>query len=274
MESIVGNVPVFYEERGDGTSALFLHGAGVDHREIMGAMEPVFVARDACRRIYPDLPGMGRTPAPDAIASADDVLDVLLGLVDAVIGDRDFVVVGHSAGAYYARAIADIRRQRAVGLAVICPLFDGLREVPQHTVMRTSDALGEALTSPDLEVFRDYFVVQTPETLEAYKAYVEPSLPLADDESLERIAERWALASRGDDRPEPYERPTLIVTGRQDSTVGYVGQWNAAERYPHATFAVLDRAGHALPHEQPELLSALMTEWLRRVDEQLVDRRK
>jgi hypothetical protein len=32
---------------------------------------------------------------------------------------------------------------------------------------------------------------------------------------------------------------------------------------------VLDRAGHALPHEQPGLLAALLGEWLDRVGEQL-----
>jgi pimeloyl-ACP methyl ester carboxylesterase len=268
MESIVNDVPVFYEERGEGRPALLLHGAGVDHQEIMGAMEPAFVSLDAYRRIYPDLPGMGRTPAPDEIASADDVLDVLLGLVEARIGDDDFVVAGHSAGAYYARAIAERCRERAAGLAVICPLFDGLRDVPQHVVMHTSEPLDEPLSPPDLEVFRDYFVVHTPETLEAYRAYVEPSLPLVDHEALERIGERWTLTPRYAPLG-PYERPTLIVTGRQDSTVGFAGQWDAAERYPHATFAVLDRAGHALLHEQPALLSALVTEWLRRVEEQL-----
>ena len=272
MESIVSDVPVFYEERGEGRPALLLHGAGVDHRELMGAMEPVFGSHDAYRRIYPDLPGMGRTPAPDEIASADDVLDVLLGLVDTLIGDDDFVVVGHSAGAYYARAIAETCRERAAGLAVICPLFDGLRDVPQHVVMHTSESVDEPLSPPDLEVFRDYFVVHTPQTLEAYQAYVGPSLPLVDDAALARIGERWALSPRGDARLGPYERPTLIVTGRQDSTVGFAGQWDAAERYPHATFAVLDRAGHALPHEQPALLSALVTEWLRRVEEQLEER--
>jgi pimeloyl-ACP methyl ester carboxylesterase len=37
--------------------------------------------------------------------------------------------------------------------------------------------------------------------------------------------------------------------------------------YPRATFAVLDRAGHALPHEQEKLVIALMSEWLDRVQE-------
>lgn len=59
----------------------------------------------------------------------------------------------------------------------------------------------------------------------------------------------------------------LLVTGRPDSTVGYAGAWDLLEDYPRATFGVLDRAGHALPHEQPELLRALVPEWLDRVDE-------
>jgi pimeloyl-ACP methyl ester carboxylesterase len=58
-----------------------------------------------------------------------------------------------------------------------------------------------------------------------------------------------------------------VVTGRQDTAVGYAAAWDLLEQYPRATFAVLDRAGHALPHEQPGLLRALVTEWLDRVRE-------
>jgi pimeloyl-ACP methyl ester carboxylesterase len=57
------------------------------------------------------------------------------------------------------------------------------------------------------------------------------------------------------------------VAGRQDSAVGYSRAWELLEQFPRATFAVLDGAGHALPHEQPELLGALVTEWLDRVRE-------
>ena len=49
--------------------------------------------------------------------------------------------------------------------------------------------------------------------------------------------------------------------------VGYADTWRLVEHYPRATFAVLDRAGHALPHEQVTLLIALMAEWLDRVQE-------
>jgi pimeloyl-ACP methyl ester carboxylesterase len=56
----------------------------------------------------------------------------------------------------------------------------------------------------------------------------------------------------------------VLVAGRLDSTVGYAAAVDLLDHYPHASLAVLDGAGHALPHEQPELLRALLAEWLAR----------
>ena len=88
MLANVNGIPVHYAEHGSGTPVLALHGGSVDHREIMGALEPVFADRPGYRRLYPDLPGMGRTPAPETIDSTDAVLELLLGLVDEVIGEE------------------------------------------------------------------------------------------------------------------------------------------------------------------------------------------
>lgn len=238
---------------------LALHGAGVDHREVMACLEPVFDAVTGYRRIYLDLPGMGRTPAPETISSADDVLGVLLGFIDGVIGDQPLLVAGHSAGGYFAQAIAAQRPEQVVGLALLCPLLAGIHDVPERDVVHRSGDVGNA-------EFRDYFTVRTATTLDRYQRYVEPAARLADQPALARIGERWELTGPPAEEV-PYLSPTLIVTGRQDSTVGYARAWELLEHYPRASFAVLDRAGHALPHEQPELLRALVTEWLDRVEE-------
>jgi pimeloyl-ACP methyl ester carboxylesterase len=63
-ESIVNGIPVQFVEHGSGTPVLGLHGVDVDHREMAGSLEPLFADRPGYRRIYPDLPGMGRTPHP------------------------------------------------------------------------------------------------------------------------------------------------------------------------------------------------------------------
>src|SRR6185437_16299739 len=97
-----------------------------------------------CRRIYPDLPGMGRTPAPETIRSADDVLDVLLAFIDGVIGSQPVLVVGHSAGGYFAQAIAVRRPEQVLGLALLCPLLTGSHDVPEHRVVSGAGNIGPA----------------------------------------------------------------------------------------------------------------------------------
>ena len=271
MDSMVNGIPVHYAQHGTGTPVLALHGGEVDHREITGALEPVFAERPGYRRIYPDLPGMGRTPAPETIDSTDAVLDTLLGLVDDVIGEEAFLVVGHSYGGYLARAIANRRPGQVAGLALICSLAgEQVRgdERPEHVVLHAADDLDlDGTLEPAMAAeFRNYLVVQTPETLRRFQETVAPGVALADQAALERIFARWQLRTAPEQAPA-YTNPTLILAGRQDATVGYAGSWRLLEHYPRATFAVLDRAGHGLPHEQVGLVTALMAEWLDRVSE-------
>ncbi len=255
MEIRVGEVAVHYVEHGAGRPVLVLHGAGVDHREAEACFEPVFDRVAGVRRIYPDLPGMGRTVAADALRSADDVLDTLIGFAaDACAGTAP-LLVGHSAGAYYAQAMV-AKLEAVAGLALICPLLPGLRDIPEHRVIAGSGEIGD-------DDFRSYFVIQTPAMLARHERYVAPAAALVDEAALERIGERWELAP---DHGPAYSGPTLVVAGRLDSTVGYAAAADLVDHYPHASLAVVDDAGHALPHEQPELLRALVAEWLARVE--------
>jgi pimeloyl-ACP methyl ester carboxylesterase len=264
----VNGIPVHYAQHGTGTPVLALHGAGVDHREISGYLEPLFADRAGYRRVYPDLPGMGRTPAPETIDSNDAVLDTLLGLVDAVIGGEELLVVGHSYGGYLARAIANRRPRQVAGLALLCTIGEqaGEDERPEHVVLHAADDLDGTLEPAMAAEFRNYLVVQTPVTLRRFQETVVPGVELADQAALARIFERWRLRTVPEQGPA-YANPTLILAGRQDATAGYAGAWRLLEHYPRATFAVLDRAGHGLLHEQVGLGTALLAEWLDRVRE-------
>ncbi len=256
MDIRVGQVVVQYVQHGAGRPVLILHGAGVDHREAEACFEPALEGVTGLRRIYPDLPGMGRTTAPDTLRSADDVLDTLLRFADEVSAGTAHLLIGHSAGAYYAQAMAARRPTQVAGLALVCPLLPGLRDVPEHRVVAGSAEIGD-------EVFRSYFVIQTPQMLERYERYVAPAAALVDQAALERIGERWTLTP---DHAPAYAGPAVVVAGRLDSTVGYAAAVDLLDHYPHSTLAVVDDAGHALPHEQPELLRVLLAEWLARVE--------
>ncbi len=264
MEATVSGVPVHYVEFGNGTPVLALHGTGVDHREVAHCLEPMFSAVPGFRRVYPDLPGMGRTPAPATITSNDDVLDILLGFIDAVIGAGPFLVLGHSYGGYLARAIAQHRPGQTAGLALICPVGAHTSDVPEHQVLVASVGPDIGL-SPELEAsYRGYFVVQTAETLSRFRNLVAPAASVADEAALTRIFSRWELQDLPD-TAAAYSRPVLVLAGRQDSTAGHTGPARLAGHYPRATLAVLDHAGHALLHEQPALAQALILDWTARV---------
>ena len=62
MICLVCGIPVYYEEYGTGKPVLSIHGWPVDHHIMSGCMEPVFNKMQRYRRIYLDLPGMGKTP--------------------------------------------------------------------------------------------------------------------------------------------------------------------------------------------------------------------
>ena len=256
MEIRAGQVRVHYAEHGTGRPVVVLHGAGVDHREAEACFEPALDGAAGLRRIYPDLPGMGRTSAPETLRSADDVLGTMLSFADEAAGGTAYLLVGHSAGAYFAQAMAARRPAQVAGLALVCPLLPGVRDVPEHRVVAGSGEIGD-------DAFRGYFVIQTPEMLERYERYVAPAAALVDHAALGRIGEQWALTP---DHAPAYAGPVVIVAGRLDSTVGYAAAADLVDHYPHASLAVADDAGHALPHEQPEILRALLAEWLARVD--------
>ncbi len=247
---------------GTGTPVLALHGWTPDHRLMLGCLEPVFSRRPGYRRLYPDLPGMGKSHAPPSIASSDDVLAAVRAFVAETLGTTPFLLVGESYGGYLARGLTRVLGPQVLGLGLICPIGVAVehatRTVPPRQVLRHEPGLRENAE------FSSIAVVETAETLRRFEEEIEPGLAAADTEAMARIRQRWLLTDDPEGGDE-FGKPTLILTGRQDDAVGYEDQWALLPHYPRATFAVLDVAGHNLQFEQPALFDALMSEWLDRV---------
>ena len=258
-----------HTDLGSGIPLLAIHGWTPDRRLMQGCLEPVFARVPGYRRLYPDLPGMGSTPAA-GVDGSDDVLAAVDAFVTATIGDEPFAVVGESYGGYLARALLNARADQVLGLALICPVGAALepedRTVPEHEVMVSTPGLLDGLPAEVADGFASMAVVQDPATLAHYLADVQPGLDAADRAAMARIRTRWALSDDPDAADAPvFAGPVSILLGRQDSAVGWVDQLGFVERYPHASLAVLDAAGHNLQIEQAGPFEALMVEWLTRV---------
>lgn len=113
-------------------------------------------------------------------------------------------------------------------------------------------------------------VVRSKEYLAQMRAWPQiPEQEQSDYEFLQTIRENpdaYTCSFDIDALPGPFTKPALIITGRQDSSVGYKDAWRMSQNYPRATYVVFDRAGHFL-EEKESLMGPLFNEWLDRVEE-------
>ena len=260
---------VHYEMFGSGRPLLMLHAGYHDHRHVQNDMEPLFEQRLGWKRIYPDLPGHGKTLAPQWLSNHDQVLDVILKFIDAIIPNQCFAVGGVSRGGYLARGIAYSIPESVDGLLLVVPAAGAVSKspLPEHVVMVKDMSIGTELNLKETKFLNERVVVQTQEVLNRLRTEVFPAFKLVDKKFQTRIMDNYDFSFTVDQMPEPFNKPTLILMGRQDSDVGYRDAWKLMEYFPHASFAILDRAGHFLSSEQKKLFRALVNEWLDRVEE-------
>lgn len=266
MRIDAGGVSVGFDEIGEGRTAVFLHGMPSSRRQMMHFHEPILSERSGWRRIYPDLPGMGETLALDGIASQDRMLDVVDAFVNEVAGDEQVLLVGASYGGYLTLGYNHRRGDRLGGLMLSEPMIKtrAHREVPEHTTLVEDPDLIAGLESEE-QLWTQVAVIQSHDNLEDFRVAIKPGFALADQEFLGRLAMR-AEFSFDVTSAEPMPAPALIIAGRQDSMTGYRDIWEIIELFPHATLAILDRAGHGVASEQRALFRTLTHEFLDRVE--------
>jgi pimeloyl-ACP methyl ester carboxylesterase len=249
-----------YHDTGDGICVLAIHGAYSTHHELASALEPMLARYESFRRLYPDIPGMGASPPHNSIQSSNDVVDLLGRFVDNQVGLGQLLIIGQSYGAHLARGLAARRPRQVAGMALICPLMPGAMN-PEPRAVVQSDVDPAALLDPShVDEYAGYFVVHTEETVQRFKDAVVPSMGSYDGDAVERIMSEWRLDPDPDE--SAFDAPTLIVTGRHDSFVGYREQMALIDRYSRASHVVLADTGHALAHERPDILSGLIGDWL------------
>jgi len=269
MECRLRKIGVHYQIHGEGRPFLALHGWGLDHRTLANTLEPIFRRRSGWKRIYPDLPGMGKTKAPDWLTASDQMLDVLVEFADRVAPGERLTLLGLSYGGYLAQGLIHRLRERVDGVCLVVPSMGppGTRDLPPFSVLRAEPFDVEGADEEQVAAFRRMAVVQTREQFALWERDVSPAAKVADGVFLAWLRKSYAFSFDVACLPRPFSKPALFVHGRQDSDCGYREAWNVLGNYPRATFAALDRAGHCLTMEQGPLFAALLNEWLDRVAE-------
>ena len=251
-----------YEVIGDGVPVLIIHGWGISRITMKGAFEPVFSELDGYKRFYIDLPGMGNSGHGD-VKNSDDMLELLHGFAVDVIGEP-FIIVGQSYGGLLARGFVNKYQELIKKIILLVPcIIPGVKQgrVEPHTVLEQDDELLVSLTDDERESFTLMNVMLTRGVWERYRMYLMPALESADWDFLNNVLE-GSFSFNPDDLKEPCTIPCLIIAAKQDTEVGYKDQFDLMEKYINATYCAVERAGHNLQIEQPEIFGSLVKNWL------------
>ena len=156
MKCKIKNIFINYKIIGNGKPIIMLHGYNVDHRLMVGCMEPIFNDKIGYKRIYIDLPGMGQSESAEWIIDSDIMLDIVISFIDKIIPNENFLLAGESYGGYLARGVIYKMAARVDGVLLICPVIVAdynKRNVPEHIVLVKDSKLLAKLTPEVAEGF-------------------------------------------------------------------------------------------------------------------------
>ena len=214
---------------------------------------------------------MGKSTVSDYIQTCDDMLEVLIRFVDEVVPNENYVLVGHSFGGLMSRGLILRQGERVDGLLLLCPLIvpqDSLRSIPSREDMDLPDVPYNQLES-DEEILSTFTQMVNERVLERYRAEIKSSLRGQSEFTDWFRREGYHFTFDVDDLDPPFRKPTLIITGRQDFTMGYEDAYGVLDNYPRAAFAVVDGAGHYLQVEKESIFQDLVRDWLKRVEDSI-----
>ena len=195
---------------------------------------------------------------------------IVLDLLDRASGGRGRPTarscsLGHSFGGHYRAGRRGAASVAGRGPRALCPVVPGGRlDLPAPRVVRDDGVVRRARRRPASGSSTGTSSCAPPRRVERFRRAVVPC------DGRRRRARRSAARSRWVRTPSiptpcVVDAPVLILAGRRDRWVGWRQQERLGDRYPRATVVTVADAGHALPHEKPGLVSALLADWLDRI---------
>jgi pimeloyl-ACP methyl ester carboxylesterase len=259
--SIQGQEFCVFDE-GSGHPLLFVHGFPLDHR-----MWRKQLARfaNSYRVIAPDLRGFGASGGGEGLVTMEQFADDLSAILDTLGVVEPVTFVGLSMGGYIAWQFLRKYRRRLRAL-VLCDTraaadspaaAENRLKVAETVEAEGTDALARAMLP---KLFAKRTIETRPELVEQLRQVILD----ADPKGV--AAAQRGMAARPDSTEvlASIDVPTLVVVGEEDQISPVDEMRRIAEAIPISQFAVVARAGHMSPLENPKEFNAILSEFLSR----------
>lgn len=256
-------IGLHYNKIGVGKTIYFLHGMGLDGHSMAAFYEPRFTSEERhFARLYPDLPGMGNSPATSALQSADDVLAQVHAFIQAT-SEGPCYLVGHSYGGYLALGLLARFPNEFSGAFLTAPVV--LAEKTARTVATLKHLISAPVTSqsPEFTDYQHMNVVINPSTWRQYQELILLGLKTFNRDFWVAMKNRHAYRLSIESRLSSLiKSPVTLVLGENDNEVGYQDQVVFAHKGAHMTTTVIPNAGHNLMIDAPEAVMTAFHQFL------------
>lgn len=173
-----------------------------------------------------------------------------------------FALLGFSLGAIVGLEVIAQAPERVERIALIgC----NARAMPAERVALRRAALDEAARDGTASYIADVWDVSVPEWRRDDSGLRAELEAMAASTLLTTFEEQIEISiNRDDQRPvlDRIEVPALVACGAEDRVCPPELSREIAERIPGARLAIIERAGHYLTLDQPEIAAELLAEWL------------
>ncbi len=242
------NVSLEYDDLGNGTPLLFIHGYPLD-RSIWGPQ--LAELQKTCRVIVPDLRGFGQSSATDGQAvTMETYAEDMRALLDS-LNVQQAVICGFSMGGYVALAFVEHYANRVKGLILSSTksgadtdagrqgrLDTALKVEQTGSIEGVVDGMAPKMLGPQAK----------PETATFVRNVMSRQRSTAVTSALR------GMAARPDRTPllSTIKFPTLIVTGSADTVIPPSESEAMHKAISHSTLVTVPEAGHIVGLDKSE----------------------
>ena len=252
-----GDLNMKIVEAGSGSAVLLIHGLGWDHSLWNPTLER-FAPR--YRMIAADTRGHGGTGKPSGPYDMAMFAKDYSALADA-LGLKRICVVGLSQGGMVAQKLALTRPDLVSTLVLMstsCKSAPSLRDNMEARIAAMDKAGPAAAAKIAAEsIFSPGWRAANGAELERFYAW-RSAMPIEPLNAATRALYDFDLSG---ELPR-IAVPTLVVAGAEDTLTRPAGMEEIAALVPGAQYRLVPGAGHMIPVEQPEVVAALLSEFL------------
>lgn len=240
------NKLINYVSIGNGVPIIFIHGLSLNNKSNIDFFESI-IDKNLYKRIYVDLPGMGKSNITDK-ATTDDILNSLLVFIKNIIGNQKFIIYGHSYGGYLALGIINKLKNQVLGSFITCPVIttnNDERLIENHKNIIKK----KFIPINNQKFFNDFLsinVIVSEKSWIRYQKLIIPGLIDFNSKFINDLKNHYNFSDKNNLNFINHKTPIFILCGKNDSVVGYKQQKEFSEKHKNIRFKLINNSGHNL----------------------------